>query len=201
VTTELAVQLPGRLRAVTIDSFTARGVAAPRGRAPGAESEAAEALRRQLADQQRRMEQQLDGERTALRQACRAASAAAKELEHLRADLVTETEEQLAALAVDIARRVLFQEIRAGRHEIDPIVAEALEHAPVREDVTVRLNPQDHARCAAAAELPDNGGHVRFLADPAVPPAECVLETSEGTIESSVEAKLARVAEALTQPE
>ena len=197
---ELAVQLPGRLREVAIDSFVARG-AALRAGAPESEAEASEALCKQLAEQQRQMEQTLQADRAALQQSCRAAAAAAEQLTQLRADLVAEAEEQLATLAVEIARKVLMQEIRAGRHEIDPIVAEALRHAPVRGDVTVRLNPQDHARCSAAAELPDNGGHVRFLADPAVPPAECVLETSEGTIESSVEANLARVAEALTQPE
>lgn len=42
---------------------------------------------------------------------------------------------------------------------------------------------------------------MRFVADPSVERGQCILETDEGVIESSVADHLASVAEALKEPE
>ena len=86
-------------------------------------------------EKEQEMERQLQVERAGLQQACQAARNAAEQLAQLQAGMVAEAEEQLAALAVEIARKVLMREIRTGRHEIDPIVTEALQH------ITQRLLP------------------------------------------------------------
>jgi flagellar assembly protein FliH len=167
-----------------------RGQVAPRaGAAAGMDSQQARKL--------------LDDERSQLLQARKALEDGLQKLRPLQEQMVKEAEGQLLKLAVDIARKVLMQELQAGRYEIDPIVKEALLHAPVRQDVVVHLHPEDWSRCRMAREQGEatQAGSVRFVADPSVQRAQCVLETAEGIVESSVEAHLEGIAEALKVPE
>ena len=120
-----------------------------------------------------------------------------------RREMIVELEGQLLQLSLGIAAKVLMQEIQAGRYEIDPIVKEALCHVSPGLDVAIRLNPSDYAQCELARQIdyPATGGQVRFVADPAVGRAECIVETSEGVIESSSEKHLAKVAKVLNLKE
>lgn len=189
-----SVQLPGRLLAVE--------VAATAG-AAAADTTSAQELARRVEQQRQQMQRELAGDKAHLAAACQALHAAAEELNKLRADMLAEAEGQLLDLALEIARKVLMQEIQAGRYEIEPIVAEALRHVPPRCDVVVHLHPEDHARCetASADEPGAESGSVRLVADPNVRRAECRLETSQGIVESDVETHLGEIAEALKQPE
>ena len=90
-----------------------------------------------------------------------------------------------------------MQEIQAERYQIDPIVTEALRRVPSHGGVVVHLNPGDCARCQAAVKQEGAPEQVRFVADVNVQPAECLLETPEGIVESSVEGHLAAIAEGL----
>ncbi len=145
------------------------------------------------------MQQALDVEMQHLYQARRALEQAALQLGAYRKDVVAEAEEQLLELSLGIARKVLMQEIQAGRYEIEPIIKEALCHISSRKDVVVRLNPEDHARSEMVLTDAERmgGGEIRFLADPGVGPAECVVETSEGMIDSSPAGHLEDIAEIL----
>jgi flagellar assembly protein FliH len=146
-----------------------------------------------------RERQFLEDERRQLLQARQALEDGLLQLHRLREQAIQEAEGQLLHLAMDIARKVLMQEIQAGRYEVDAMVREALLHVPVRQNVVVHLNPDDWARCTMARQEDGSGrgGSIRFVADPSVQPAHCVLETPEGIIESSVEGHLADIAEAL----
>ena len=126
-----------------------------------------------------------------------------EKLRQFEAELLEGTEEQLLDLALGIARRVLMQEIQADRYEIEPIVKEALLHVPTRRDVLVHLHPDDWKQSQTAEEgskAGDSGG-VRFVADASVQRAECVLETTGGVVESTVDTHLENIAEALKNPE
>ena len=147
------------------------------------------------------MREALEAEGGRLVQAHKALSEGLAELSRLRAQITKDCESQLLDLAVEIARKVLMQEIQAGRYEIEPIVKEVLRHVPNRQDVVVRLHPEDFAACGPAREA---GGQeadagVRFVADTSVPRAGCVLETPEGNVESAVEDHLDGIAEALKE--
>ncbi|HUT02224.1 MAG TPA: FliH/SctL family protein [Phycisphaerae bacterium] len=170
------------------------------GGGPASPGAAAAAEARRAAEAERQLEethQQLRADSQALRQARAALDRASGEV---RQAVLAEAEQQLLDLALGIARKVLRQEIQAGRYEIDPIVAEAMEHIPARCEVTVHLHPDDYARCRAIAAGPDDSNGPRFVADANVLPGECFLETSEGTVESSVETQLSEITHALKQP-
>lgn len=120
-------------------------------------------------------------------------------LSTLREEMIREAESQLLALALDVARKVLMQEIQAGRYEIDPIVKEALRRVPPRQDVVAHLHPEDWSRSqlARGAEEDPAAGSIRFVADPSIPRGECVLETAEAAIVSAVDDHLDTIADAL----
>ena len=146
-------------------------------------------------------QQSLDAERARLVQARNALAAGLGDLSRLREETIAAAEAQLLELALEIARKVLMQEIDAGRYEIDPIVREALLHVPARQGVVVHLHPDDWAACEIArdAEGAAGAGNVRFLADPGVRRAECLLEAPQGMVVSGVEAHLQDIGEALKE--
>jgi len=118
----------------------------------------------------------------------------------LREQIIHEAEKELLQLAVDIAQKVLAQEIQAERYEIEPIVTEALNQITPGQDVVAHLHPNDWAACESlrqGSENTDDTGSIRFVADPGVRRAECVLETPQGTVVSSVEESIRSVTRAL----
>jgi len=193
--TPVTVRFPRPPRSVTIGQVTPSRAAWGTGVSDEEFSEVAEA-QQQL--EQARLELREETER--LRQARAALECGVGRLNQLQADVASQGEAQLLELALDIARKVLAQEIQAGRYEVEPIVAEAMKQLPARCDVTVHLHGDDFARCAAEQDTSDSPG-LRWLADANVAPGECLLDTDQGTIASTVDGQLAEIAEALKQPE
>lgn len=138
-----------------------------------------------------------------LEQAVSALHKALETVTSLQKRMIQEAEGQLIELALEIARKVLMQEIQAERFQIDPIVKEALARIPPHQEVSMHLHPKDLAQCQASLEAQQSGGgaNVRYVADPSVPRAECVLRTAQGMVVSSIEGNLQCLGEALTSPE
>jgi len=150
-----------------------------------------------------RARQALQADRKALASARAALLSALKQTPGLKESVIRSAERQIVQLAIDVARKVLMQEIQAGRYEIDPIVQASLAQAPGRQEVVVHLNPGDFESCRQArqGEQDDLPAGVRFVADPSVRPAECLIETPQGTVQSAVEEHLGEIAAALCEPE
>lgn len=144
-------------------------------------------------------QKQLEAERTRLATARAALEQAGQQFRQLQEQFIANAEAQIAELALEVARKVLMQEVQAGRYEIDPIVREALSRIPSRTEVVVHLNGDDLARCKLVAQQTETtgAGSIRFIADSKVPPAGCLLQTTQGTVESSVDEHLGQIAEAL----
>jgi flagellar assembly protein FliH len=126
-------------------------------------------------------------------------------LRSLETQWARQAEEQVVELALAVAAKILMQEIRAERHEIDPIVKALLARLPAGQDAVLRMHPQDLLRCdlarAAGAEGDDAPAGVRFLADSTVKRTECILETPQGFVRTDVESHLRELAAALRTPE
>ena len=144
----------------------------------------------------------LQAQRAELAAARAALVSGIKQVAELRDSVIKAAEQQIVQLAIDVARKVLMQEIQAGRYEIDPIVQAALAQVTSWQEVVVHLNPEDFARCRQAQESSrDDSSGVRFVADPAVKRSECVLETAQGVVRSATEEHLREIASALREPE
>jgi flagellar biosynthesis/type III secretory pathway protein FliH len=110
-----------------------------------------------------------------------------------------EHKEQIARLAVEIARKILVAKVEEGEYEIESIIKEAISNSPTRQDIVVRLNPDDLSQYEQLREkesIADLAG-VKFVADANIGRAECVLETPKGIIESLIEQHLEQVGKAL----
>ncbi|MHC4294646.1 MAG: FliH/SctL family protein [Planctomycetota bacterium] len=145
----------------------------------------------------------LNAEKAQLRSALAALQQGAGKLAELSDQITGELEQQLLDLAVEIAGKVLMQEIQAERYNVEPLVKEALSHFSNTSQIVVHLHPEDYAQCELAKQSQDTaeGGGVRFVSDPGVRRAQCILETSDAMVESSVESHLEDVAETLKRPE
>jgi flagellar biosynthesis/type III secretory pathway protein FliH len=118
---------------------------------------------------------------------------------------IVEYRQHIAKLAVEIARKILVQKVKEGDYQIETIVAEALKNVPARQEIAIRLNPKDLARyqqirqdTKVQAEGAESDG-IKFIADPSIGPAECIVETPKGKIESLINEHLEQVERALVK--
>lgn len=118
---------------------------------------------------------------------------AVEELAGLREQVMRQSEEDLLKLAVTIARKVVHQEIATDRMILARIVAAAVNSATEREDIVIRLNPEDYRLVAAHRHLYLNGFDDRILdlkSDDSVTPGGCIVDTAMGEIDARTDAQI-----------
>ncbi len=115
----------------------------------------------------------------------------------------SEHKAEIAKLSLEIARKVILQKVKKGDYEMESIIQEALNNAPTREDVVVRLNPDDLAGFQKIQQDKDSNvfGGIKFVADSNVGRAECLLESPKGIIESLIDKHLEQIGKALEKAE
>ncbi len=138
----------------------------------------------------------LEGQKQQYEQLLQTLETLAANLQLVYEKAIVEHRQGIAKLAVEIARKILVQKAKDGDYEIESIIAEALNNAPARQDIVVRLNPQDLA-CYQQADK--NFAGVKFVADPGIGPAQCVVETPKGKVESLIDEHLEQVAMVLSK--
>lgn len=107
--------------------------------------------------------------------------------------------ENIAALAVAVARHVVGREIRSDPSGVADLVRRALTEFPIDQPMRVRVNPEDLALLSA----PRAGGgdevsiapnrDVRWMADSRIQPGGCVVEGRERIIDGRVDTALERL--------
>jgi flagellar biosynthesis/type III secretory pathway protein FliH len=124
-------------------------------------------------------------------------------LAHLQSEFFKQNKENIARLSVQIAERILAQKIQQGQYSIEEIIKQAIDNAPATEDIIVRLNPDDYATIEELIKSPETKfpKGVSFISDPKIKPAQCILETPKGIIESFIEDQLSKIEEALKKAE
>jgi flagellar assembly protein FliH len=132
-------------------------------------------------------------------QATQVIEAAAEKLHRVYEKMIVEHRQAIAKLAVEIARKILAQKVKDGDYQIESIIQEALNNSPTRQNVVVRLNPQDLARCQQMQQGDGAFASVKLVADPDIGPAQCVIDTPKGKVESLIDEHLEQVARALAK--
>lgn len=134
---------------------------------------------------------------------CRTAGSIAGNLDKFYQETLAGNRSEIARLAVEIARKILVCKIAQGDYDIPAIVEEALKRAPTRQQIVIRLNPQDLPRCQQyQQENPEDPfAGLEFAADPGIGPGECLVETPRGIVKSFIEEHLERIGEALRKVE
>jgi len=134
-----------------------------------------------------------------LTQTCRVLKSLIDKLNRFYETLFVEQKEDIAKLAVEIARRILMQKVQDGDYEIESIVKEALKNTPTRKDMVVHVNPEDHILCQKVQQEEPNGAlaGIKFISDPNIGRAECLLETPKGIVQSLIDEHLEQIGNAL----
>ena len=155
---------------------TARAEAFERGRAEGERAEAAR-----------------------LRQALAAATEALEAVRESEERWVGAIEENIAALAVTVARHIVDRELGTEADVTRSMVRRALDTFPIDQPVRIRVNPQDLAVIGAFPEAGSaamSGAIAReahWMADARVLPGGCVVEGRERIVDGRVDTALERV--------
>ncbi len=96
-------------------------------------------------------------------------------------------------LACDLARQVVRQELRGDPAHLKPVIAEALSQ--LVEDglpATVRMNPGDLTLMKGALQETLASPVPEFVADAAIQPGGCLIETANTTVDATIEKRWAR---------
>jgi flagellar biosynthesis/type III secretory pathway protein FliH len=124
-------------------------------------------------------------------------------LRQLHEQTLARNRTEIARLAVEIARRILMWKADKGDYEIQAIVEEALKRAPTRQNVVVRLNPEDVSRCQQlqTANPQSPFAELELTTDWSIGRGECLVETPKGIVQSFIQEHLEHISEALQKVE
>ena len=106
---------------------------------------------------------------------------------------VGNAEENVAALAVGVARHIVQREIETDASAVQALVQRAIAQFPLDQMVTVRLNPDDHALCASISEGRAKAGDVQWISDAHITRGGCLVEGRERIIDGRVDTALERL--------
>jgi flagellar biosynthesis/type III secretory pathway protein FliH len=123
-----------------------------------------------------------------------ALEAAREQLAALEDRWLANLDENVAVLAVGVARHLIGREIAADDALVRERVAHALAEFPLEQSLNVRVNPADLATLKAAFG-PDRAGprELRWTADERVARGGCLVEGRERIVDGRVDAALERV--------
>lgn len=101
-------------------------------------------------------------------------------------------------LVMEIARRVVRRIGKADRDAAVESLRQVIERVGHGRDIAVRLSPADVEAVRTFAETLaadcEQWRHVRLIADKAVEPGGCVVETGPGTVDATLAKQLDRIA-------
>ena len=116
-----------------------------------------------------------------------------EELTGLRRRFRQEAEEDVVALAIAIARRILHRELTVAPEALLGLVKAALEKLEAREVHRVRVSHQDAAMVQQYLEKMGLPRQVEIVGDPGVERGALIFDTSRGALDASTQTQLAEI--------
>ncbi|MDD2897298.1 MAG: FliH/SctL family protein [Desulfuromonadaceae bacterium] len=133
----------------------------------------------------------------------RALRASSEAIHNLRDKILRESEDELINLVMLVARKVIIQEINQDHSIVAGVVQAALADLSSREEITVRINPDDYLLVTSGrdallhAELLNE--RLLLKPDPSVAAGFCLVETEMGTIDASLDGQLEQIYRSLLE--
>lgn len=133
----------------------------------------------------------------------RALRASSETIHNLRDKIFRESEDEIINLVMLITRKVILREVTQDRSILAGVVQNALAGLSAREEITVRINPDDYLFVTSGRDelLHSELLNERLLLkpDPSVASGFCHVETSMGTIDASLEGQLDQIYRSLLE--
>jgi flagellar assembly protein FliH len=106
-------------------------------------------------------------------------------------DLDESVEEQLARLAMIVARQLVRRELKTEPEQVIGVVREALAALPIAaRNVQLALNPEDTAMIREALSLHESDQTIQIVEDPVQSRGGCRVLTETSQIDATVESRL-----------
>jgi flagellar assembly protein FliH len=116
-----------------------------------------------------------------------------EELSGLRQRFRHEAEEDVVALALAIARRILHRELTVAPEAVLGLVKAALDKMEAREVHRVRVSREDAAMVQQFLEKMGLPRQVEVIGDPGLQRGSAILDSGRGALDASVETQLAEI--------
>lgn len=120
-----------------------------------------------------------------------------------RREIVDGSENEILQLAMAVARKVVSEEITLNSECVVGIVKKAVQKATDRQELTIRVNPDNLDLTLNAEEkilkFAPGIRKLRVTADPAVSTGGCVVETPNETVDARIERQLDEIEQALVE--
>ncbi len=116
-----------------------------------------------------------------------------EELTGLRARYRRQAEQDVVALALAVARRILHRELTMAPEALLGLVKAALDKMEAREVYQVRVARADAPLVRQFFEQMGPPQRVDVIADPNLAPGSVLIESSRGTLDASVDTQLAEI--------
>lgn len=133
----------------------------------------------------------------------RALRSSSETIHNLRDKIVRESEDEIINLVVLIARKVIIREITEDRSILAGVVQNALAGLSAREEITVRINPDDYLLVTSGHDelLRNEVLNERLLLkpDPSVAVGFCLVDTDMGTIDASLDGQIDQIYRSLIE--
>ncbi|HIJ94439.1 MAG TPA: hypothetical protein HPP94_01595 [Desulfuromonadales bacterium] len=133
----------------------------------------------------------------------RALRAATETIRNLREKVLRESEDELLNLIILVARKVIIQEVAQNQTILADVVHTAIAGISAREEITVRINPEDYLLVSSGREgvLHEELTSERVLLkpDPTVSAGFCKVDTVMGTLDAGLDAQLDEIYRHLLQ--
>jgi flagellar assembly protein FliH len=118
---------------------------------------------------------------------------AIEEMSGMRQRFRHEAEEDVVALALAIARRILHRELTMAPDALLGLVKAALEKIEAREVHRVRIRPEDAPMVKEFLQKMGLPQKVEVISDPGLERGAAILDSSRGALDASVETQLAEI--------
>ncbi len=126
------------------------------------------------------------------------------EIEREKQGIFQTVEKEMLRLMLEIGRRLFRRAALIQETTILEVLKEAFQYVTERSEIVLRLNPADyHYLKAYSGDLPfasEEEAGLRILQDPGITRGGCLLETSFGTIDATIESQIDALISALLEP-
>lgn len=133
----------------------------------------------------------------------RSLRASSEAIHNLRDKIFRESEDEVINLIMLVARKVIVREIAEDRSILAGVVQNALASLTGREEITVRINPDDYQLVTSGHEtlLHKELHNERLLLkpDPSIAAGFCLIDTDMGIIDASLDSQLDHIYQTLLE--
>jgi len=109
-------------------------------------------------------------------------------------------EKDALEIIMDVVRKVIGSEVTLNKENILILVRQALEKCSNRENITIKVSPQDYDFLVDNKErllsMVEGIGDLDLKRDPALKSGACLIETPYGSLDAGVGTKLKKIEEA-----